>query len=156
MQRIALLTLVCTALGGPALAAVDVTDPWVRPTTAFQKSTAAFMQLTSSSDARLVKAESPLATQVEIHQMVMKNYRMKMQSVALVELPAGQPIALRPDGYMVMLTGLKQQIRQGDSIPISIVVEGSDRKRQTIQVTALADARQVNASGEVVPAHHHE
>ncbi len=156
MNRIALLALVCAAVGGPALAGVGVSDPWVRPTTAFQKSTVAFMQITSSSDARLVKAESPLAAQVEIHQMVMKNYRMNMQSVALIELPAGKPVTLRPDGIMVMLSGLKQQIKAGDSIPLSIVVEGRDKKRETIQITALAVDRLATDSGEAEHAHHHE
>ncbi len=156
MRCAALPALLCIALGGPALAAVGVSDPWVRPTTSFQKSTVAFMQLTSTGDARLVKAESPVATQVEIHQMVMKNYRMTMQSVQLIELPAGQAVALRPDGYMVMLSGLKQQIRQGDSIPISIIVEGRDRKRETIQITALAVDRQATGAGKAEHAHSHD
>lgn len=155
MQRTALITFLLMAFGGSALAEVSVTAPWVRATTASRKSTVAFMQLTSSDDARLVKAQSPLASQVEIHQMVMKNYRMTMQAVADIELPAGQPVELRPDGYMVMLMGLKQPILEGDSIPISIVVEGKNKKRETIAFTAVAMNRDDAAHGKEGHTHLH-
>ena len=138
MQTKALISLLIAVLGGSASAAVGVLDPWVRTTTSFQKSTVAFMQLTSSDDARLVRADSPVAASVELHQMVMKNYAMKMQSVPGIDLPAGKPVALSPDSYMVMLTGLRQQIREGDVIPISIVVEGRDKKRETFSFSAVA------------------
>lgn len=145
MQHKVLITLIITALGGGASAAVGVLDPWVRTTTSFQKSTVAFMQLTSSNDARLVQADSPVATTVELHQMVMKNYAMKMQPVPGIDLPAGKPVALAPDGYMVMLTGLTQQIREGDTIPISIVVEGRDKKRETFRFSAVAKSMDLDA-----------
>ena len=138
MKRIARLTLVLAAVSAPTLAAVTVTEPWVRATASYQKSSVAFMQITSSDDARLVKADSPVANAVEIHEMVMKNNVMKMQAVPAIDLPAGKAIELKPGGFMVMLTGLKQQLREGDTIPISIVVEGKNKKRETIKVNAQA------------------
>jgi copper(I)-binding protein len=153
MKRCALVTLVLAALSAPALAAVTVQEPWVRATASYQKSSVAFMQITSSNDARLVKAESPVAKVVEIHEMVMKNNMMKMQSVPAIELPAGKAVALKPDGYMVMLTGLKQQIKEGDSIPISIVVEGKNKKRETIHINASAMTLEAGMSDKHAHAH---
>ena len=146
MKRIALLAVVLAAVSAPALAAVTVTEPWVRATASYQKSSVAFMQITSSDDARLVKADSPVAKAVEFHEMVMKNNVMKMQAVPAIDLPAGKAIELKPGGFMVMLTGLKQQLKEGDSIPISIVVEGKNRKRETIKVNAQAMAMQAAAT----------
>jgi copper(I)-binding protein len=156
MKRLVLATLVLAALSAPALATVTVTEPWVRVTTSFQKSTVAFMQITSSNDARLVKAESPVAKVVEIHEMVMKNNVMKMQAVPGIDLPAGKAVELKADGYMVMLMGLKQQIKEGDTIPISIVIEEKDKKRETIKVNASAMTMDAAASGKNAHAHTHE
>jgi len=87
MIRSVLVALILAALSLPAVAAVTIKNPWIRVTSSHQKSTVAFMQLTSSNDARLVKAASPVAKSVEIHQMVMKNYAMKMQAVPAIDLP---------------------------------------------------------------------
>lgn len=147
MKRPALAAFLLAAFSASAFAAVTVKDPWVRATNAHQKSTVAFMQLTSSGDARLVKADSPVAKTVEIHQMVMKNYAMKMQAVPAIDLPAGKAVELKPDGYLVMLTGLKQQIKEGDSIPISLVVEGRNKKRETIKFSASAMTLEAGSAG---------
>jgi len=148
MKRLVPAALVLAALSAPALASVTVKDSWVRTTASYQKSSVAFMQITSSSDARLVKAESPVAKLVELHQMVMKNNVMKMQAAPAIDLPAGKLVELKPDGYMVMLTGLKQQIKQGDLIPISLVVEGKNKKRETITLTASAMSMESAAAGK--------
>ena len=153
MKRFVIIAVLLASLSSFVQAAVTVKDPWVRATTSFQKSTVAFMQITSSSDARLVKADSPVAKMVEIHKMVMKGYTMKMQAVSSIDLPAGKLIELKPDGYMVMLTGLKQQIKEGDTIPFSIVIEGKDKKLETIKVDASAINMETAASHKDTLAH---
>lgn len=156
MTRLVLATLAFATLSAPALAEVTVKDPWVRATASYQKSSVAFMQITSSSDARLVKAESPVAKVVEIHEMVMKNHVMKMQTVAAIDLPAGKAVELKADGYMVMLTGLKQQIKVGDTIPISIVIEGKNKKRETLLLNASVMTMDTAAADKHAHAHVHE
>jgi copper(I)-binding protein len=153
MKRLVLVMLVLAGFSAPAHAAVTVKEPWVCATTSFQKSTVAFMQITSSNDARLVKAESPLARVVEIHEMVMKNNVMKMKAVAGIDLPAGKTVELKADGYMVMLIGLRQQIKEGDTIPISIVIEGKDKKRETIKLNAAAMTMDAAAAGKQAQGH---
>ena len=60
----ALAALLATAC---ACADVAVHDAWVRATVPGQKSSGAFMQLTSTTDSTLVGARSPAAGVVEIH-----------------------------------------------------------------------------------------
>ena len=122
----------------PALAQVTVTGPWVRATVPSQMATGAFMTLTAPKGGRLVEAKSPVAGVVEIHEMVMDKDVMRMRAVAALALPAGKAVALRPGGYHVMLMSLQQQIREGDRVPLTLVVEGRDGKRETIEVTATA------------------
>jgi hypothetical protein len=35
-----------------------------------------------------------------------------------------------------MLMALKQQVKEGDTVPMTLVVEGKDKKRSTIEVKA--------------------
>lgn len=128
----------------PAFADVTVADAWVRATVPQQMATGAFMRLTSDSDMRLVGADSPRASVVEIHEMIMDGNVMKMNAVPGVDLPAGKTVELKPGGYHVMLMGLKQQVKDGDEVPVSIVVEAADGARQTIELKALA--RPLNAT----------
>ena len=128
------LTLAC----GSAFSQVTVKDPWVRATVPAQKSTGAFMQLTSTQDLRLVEARSPAAGVVEIHEMRMENNVMKMKAVDAIALPAGKTVNLASGGYHVMMMDLKGQVKEGDTVPITLVVEDAAKKRQTIEIKATA------------------
>ena len=131
------LTLLLGAIP-TVFAQVVVTEPWVRATVPAQKATGAFMQLKSVKDARLVGASSPVAGMVEIHEMAMVGDVMKMRAVQGIDMPGGKIVDLSPNGYHVMLMNLKSQIKEGDSVPISLVVESRDKKRSTIEVKAIA------------------
>ncbi|WEN41640.1 hypothetical protein CKCBHOJB_01198 [Thauera sp. GDN1] len=126
-----------------ASAEVTVAEPWVRATVPAQKATGAFMKLTSDADARLVSAASPVAGVVEIHEMLMEKDVMKMSPVQALDLPAGQPVELKPGGYHVMLMDLQAQVKEGDQVPLTLTVENKDGSRQTIELTA--PARPLNA-----------
>ncbi len=120
----------------PVHAQVAVTDPWVRATVPQQKATGAFMQLNAQKGARLVEASSPVAGVVEIHEMAMDNNVMKMRAIAALDLPAGKPVELKPGGYHVMLMDLKSQLKEGETVPLTLVFEGADRKRETVELKA--------------------
>ena len=139
MKKFALAALVglCTL---PALAEVTVAEPWVRATVPAQKATGAFMHLKSDADARLVSAASPVAGVVEIHEMLMDKDVMKMNRIDGLDLPAGQSVELKPGGYHVMLMDLQAQVKEGDEVPLTLVVENKDGSRQTLEFTAPARA----------------
>jgi hypothetical protein len=113
-----------------------------------QKATGAFMQLTSMQGGKLVSVKSPVAGVVEIHEMAMQGDVMKMRAIAGLELPAGKAVDLKPGSLHVMLLDLKQQIKEGDSVALTLVVEGKDGKRETLEVKAP-----VRALGAAAPKH---
>lgn len=115
---------------------VKVEDAWVRGTVAAQKATGAFMRLTPSANARLVSAQSPVAGVVEIHEMAMDKDVMKMRQVQGLDLPAGRAVELKPGAYHMMLLDLKQQLKDGDSVPMTLVFEDEAKKRFTQEITA--------------------
>ena len=65
----ALLAFALCATAFSASAQVSVDGAWIRATVPAQKSTGAFMQLTSVKAARLVGVSSTAAGSAEIHQM---------------------------------------------------------------------------------------
>lgn len=119
-----------------AFAQTTVQDPWVRGTVARQKATGAFMRITSAQGGKLVAAQSPVAGVVEIHEMAMVGDVMKMRAVAGLELPAGQTVELKPGGYHVMMMDLKQPLKDGQTVPLTLTVEGKDGQRETIELKA--------------------
>lgn len=155
MKKAALsITLSCVMAGSlafacPASAQVSVTQAWVRATVPAQRATGAFMQIVAPEGGRLVEAASPVANVVEIHEMAMDGEVMKMRPVTGLDLPAGQTVALRPGGYHVMLIDLKAQVKEGDEVPLALVIEGRDGLRQRIELHA--PARALNAAPAPMP-----
>lgn len=130
------LLLAALVTAQPALAQTTVSDAWVRATVAGQTATGAFMTLTASSDSKLVEVKSPAASDVQIHQSSMKDDVMHMGAVSAVALPAGKPVALESGGYHVMLMGLAAQAKEGEQLPLTLVVEDASGARETIDVQA--------------------
>lgn len=148
-----LLAAAVAALSLNAWADVAVKEAWVRGTTPAQKATGAFLELSSSDEAVLVSVSSPLAGVVEIHTTKMENGVMKMRSVPRLDLPAGQVVKLQPGGNHVMLMGLRQQMKKGDVVPITLKVEGKDKKVQTIEIQA--EVRDLAAPATMDHGHKH-
>ena len=158
-----LLLATLLTLGGLAHAQVSVKEPWVRATVAQQQATGAFMQLQSPTGTRLVGVSTPLTPVAEVHEMAMQSDVMRMRQVPAIDLPAGKAVELKPGGYHVMLMNLKAQVKEGQTVPLTLTFEGPDGKRETVQVqapvrapTAAAGAHGGHgASGPAAPAHKH-
>lgn len=117
-----------------ASAQTTVKDAWVRGTVAPQKATGAFMQITSAQGGKLVSAQSPLAGVTEVHEMAMEGDVMKMRAVPALELPANKAVELKPGGYHVMLMDLKQPLKAGENVPLTLTIETKDGKRETLEL----------------------
>ena len=137
------VTLLLASLA--AQAQTTVKDAWVRGTVAQQKATGLFAQITSAQGGRLVAASSPLAGVVEIHEMRMDGTTMRMRALPDgLELPAGKTVELKPGGFHVMLMDLKGQVKAGETVDVTLTIEGKDGKKEQIAlkvpVKALATA----------------
>ena len=131
--------LLFTAMMIPAaaLGQVSVANPWVRSTVPGQAVAGAYMEIRSPSAVNLVKASSPAAKTVEIHEMRMEGNVMRMREVPRIEVPAGQAVQLKPGGYHVMLIDIARPMSKGDVVPISLVFEQAGKPEQTVTVQAI-------------------
>ena len=144
-------SLLMVLFAGTAFAQTTATDPWVRGTVAQQKASGLFVQLTSAQGGRLVSASSSMASSAEIHEMAMDGNIMTMRALPDgLALPAGKAVALKPGGVHIMLMGLKQALQAGDTVPVTLVIEGADKKRETVAIKAP-----VRALGAAASEHKH-
>ena len=137
------LALALALFGAATLAQADVTvsDPWVRGTVPAQRATGAFMRLQADQDLRLVAASSPVAGVAEIHEMVMQDNVMKMRRVDGIALSKGKPLELKPGGYHLMLMELRQPLKAGEQVPLTLTFEGAAKgKTITKQVQATVQS----------------
>ncbi|RTL18229.1 MAG: copper chaperone PCu(A)C [Burkholderiales bacterium] len=145
-RRLVMLAVTLGLAAGSLQAQTTARDPWVRATVPGQQATGLFVELRSPTDARLVGGTSPVANSVEIHEMRMDNGVMRMRAVPALPLPAGQSVKLSPGGYHLMLTGLKQPLKAGDTLAVTLTIERDGSKTETLDVRAPvrllpADAR---------------
>jgi copper(I)-binding protein len=120
----------------PAASQVVVTDAWVRGMVAGQTTTGAFMQLKSATDTTLIGVASPAAGIVEIHATKNEGGMMKMNAVDRVPLPAGRIVELKAGGSHVMMMNVRQPLKEGDTVPITLTFEDQAGRKSTQVVTA--------------------
>lgn len=149
------LVIASLTVATAAQAQIIVKDAWVRATVPQQRATGAFMQIDAASDSKLISASSPITPLVEVHEMAMQDNVMKMRQVSAVALPAGKTVELKPGGYHVMLMDLKQQVKEGNTLPLTLVFEDKEGKRATVEVSAQVRALNASAPPAAQADHKH-
>jgi copper(I)-binding protein len=126
-------------LATPAMADnVRIDNAWVRATAPGQKVAAGFMELTADADMTLIGGSSPISNALELHFMRMRDGVMEMRQMQEIKLPKGKTVSLEPGDLHVMFIGLKNQIKPGQIVPITLLVKGADGKQQQLVVRAEA------------------
>lgn len=121
----ALLAVSSPALADKAAATVTAGDPYVRLVPAGMEQTGAYVLLKNSdkSDHALVKAASPAARVVELHTVIDEGGMKKMRQVPKMDIQAGGETQLKPGGLHIMLIGLKEPLKEGAEVPITLIFE---------------------------------
>ncbi|HJQ14077.1 MAG TPA: copper chaperone PCu(A)C [Anaerolineales bacterium] len=123
MNRILVFTLLIVLLlsgcATPAAASVEVQDAWMRPAVQGGNG-AAYFAIRSSAAEELVGVSSDVAEAVEMHESKMIEDVMEMRQVQSVPLGAGEEVMFEPGGLHVMLVNLKQDLKAGDEIEITL------------------------------------
>ncbi len=153
MKFVAIAALFTVASGSLYAQNVDVKNAWVRASVQGQKATGAFMQLTASQPTTLVGVASPVAGVAEVHEMKMDGDVMRMRALPQgLPLPAGQPVALTPGGYHVMLMDLKATLPKDSTIPLTLTFK--DAKGVESRVELKLPVATTAPGGAAAPAGH--
>ena len=134
----------CSSNG--AGADVTITDAWARPSSAMASAGAAYMTIRNNGTATdaLVGASSPAATTAEVHETVVMGSpapgasgdggMMGMQPVKRLEIPGDGSVELKPGSYHIMLIGLKQDLKAGATIEITLTFEKAGQLSLSVPV----------------------
>ena len=148
-----LSTLIATpVLAGSAADNVSANEPFVRMAPPGMSNTGAFMVLrnSDSKDHKLVRVESSAAKVVELHTHTNDGGIMKMRPVKDIEIKTKGEAVLKPGSLHVMLIGLKQELKDGDNVSISLTFEdGSSKKVE-------APVRMIKTEMKMEMKHEHE
>ena len=144
MTRFTLLPALCLIAAGCHRAPEEpkVTKAWVRlPAVAGQPAAAYFTLAGDRREERLVKIESTLARNTQMHESMAGAGGMTgMAPIAAVVVPAGGTVQFRPGGRHAMLFGLDPVVTPGTAVPLRF---GFASGR-----TAEAEAKTVPAGGD--------
>lgn len=98
---------------------------WARATPGGAKTGAAYVRIENHGMQadKIIGVASPIAAKVEIHTMSMENDVMVMKPAGDVEIPSHGTVELKPHGLHIMLMGLKQPLKEGDTFPVTLTFE---------------------------------
>lgn len=131
LMRILALTPLAAALTLPAatlahdykVGTLAITSPWARATPSGASVGAGYLAVENwgPQAEHLVGANSSVAGHVEIHSMTVENGVMRMGPLDDgLELAPGGRIEIKPGGYHLMLMDLKQPLREGERVPLTL------------------------------------
>ena len=113
---------------------LEVNNAWARATPGKAENGAAYVTIVSPNPDRLVSVSTPVAKKAELHTMTMNGTVMEMRPVTGIDIPAGQPVSLKPGGEHVMLLGLNRPLRAGETFPLTLTFEKAGPRAVTVTV----------------------
>ena len=132
------LSLLWAAAAAAQTGAVEVRNAWTRATPGKAENGSAYLTIVAPAGDRLIGLETPIAGKAELHESKMEGGIMKMRPLAGIDLPAGQPVALKPGGVHVMLVGLKQPLHAGDTFPLTLDFAKAGKREVRVSVEKMS------------------
>jgi len=94
---------------------------------------------TGSEDDRLTSATTPIAGEVQIHEMKLEGDIMKMAELADgLAIPAGETVTLAPGGFHLMFMQLNQALVEGTEVPVTLTFEKAGTVEIMLTVEGIA------------------
>ena len=137
-----LLWIALLVLTGNASAREDVLvdKVWLRESVQGQGSASLQLTLTATRPAQLIGVSSPWATAVEIQRLFPNRGRIESRVVKSLRLPRNRAIAFGEHSITLMMVGLKQPLKVGDQVPVSLTVELPGKQVRIVEVEAEVKA----------------
>ncbi|MBI5319839.1 copper chaperone PCu(A)C [Bradyrhizobium sp.] len=139
---IALAALVTAPVHAQEVKAGDlvITQPWSRATPSGAKVAGGYLTVENKGKSvdRLVSGSAEIAGRIEIHEMAMDGGVMKMRPLdkGLVIDP-GKTVKLAPGGNHIMLMDLKNPLKQGDKVPVTLQFEKAGKVNVSLDVQSV-------------------
>jgi periplasmic copper chaperone A len=128
---------------------LSITQAWSRATPGGAKIGVGYLTIENkgSTPDRLTSASAEIAGKVEVHEMAMHNGVMTMRPLDDgLDIDPGKTVKLAPGGSHLMLVDLKNPLKQGDKVPLTLEFERAGKVELSLDVQAIG-AQAPAASG---------
>ncbi len=117
---------------------VTVDNAWVREAVPGAKVQAGYMILSNPSDEaiELVRVESMLFEQIDLHEMSMSDGMMSMDSLDKVLIPAKGQVSFKPGGKHLMMHNAKSTFVKDQWVPLTLSFKSGDKQVVNVKVEA--------------------
>ncbi|WP_158912922.1 copper chaperone PCu(A)C [Caulobacter sp. S45] len=119
--------------------AVSVSNAWSRPALPGMSTGVIYLTVTNhaAKPISLMGGSTPVAATMGLHRSAMSGGVSTMEMVDEgLEIPAGGTVKLEPNGYHMMLMGLKGGLKAGTSFPAMLGFGPAGSTKITVQVRA--------------------
>ena len=105
--------------------AIVVENAWARATPAGAKTGAVYMTLINNGAIpdRLLGATTPVSDKVQFHKVSEENGVSSMRELPTIDIAPGARVIFKPSDLHVMLVGLKQPLKEGQTVPLTLDFE---------------------------------
>jgi copper(I)-binding protein len=119
--------------GGGSIA---VENAWARATPPMAKTGAVYFTIVDhGAPDKLVAAATPVAGMAHLHETTMAGNVMQMRPIE--GLDVADKVTLAPGGTHLMLTDLKQPLKQGDSFPLTLTFQHAGTVHTVVSVAGI-------------------
>ena len=120
---------------------VQIENAYTRATVPGQQVAGGFMKIENKGAAdQLVSASSPVAGEVQLHEMAMDGNVMKMRQVKDIAVPAGGAVELKPGGLHLMFMNIKAPLTAGESVPVKLKFAKAGEVEVKMPVNAMGNS----------------
>jgi copper(I)-binding protein len=121
---------------------IKVEQAYTRSTVPGQMAAGGFMKIENKGGGadQLVSASSPVAGEVQLHEMAMEGNVMKMRQVKDITVPAGGAVELKPGGLHLMFMNIKAPLTAGESVPVKLKFAKAGEVEVKMPVNAMGQS----------------
>jgi copper(I)-binding protein len=119
---------------------VQIENAYTRATVPGQQVAGGFMKIENKGAAdQLISASSPIAGEVQLHEMSMDGQVMKMRQVKDIPLPVGSAVELKPGGLHLMFMNIKAPLAAGETVPVKLKFAKAGEVEVMMPVNAMGN-----------------
>jgi protein SCO1/2 len=131
---------------------IRVVGAWSRSTAPGASVGVVYFEVINAGPAdTLLAIECPAAEHAEMHATASADGIMKMRPVASVDIPAGGHLSFQPGGLHAMLVGIKQPLKEGARLPLTLVFRRAGKLRFEAAIQGLGTMNPPPASAILPP-----
>ena len=142
------LVTMCAAIGivlssaaiaqNASVGSIKIENAYTRATAPGQQVAGGFLKIENKGAAdQLISASSPVAGEVQLHEMAMEGNVMKMRQVKDIAVPANGVVELKPGGLHLMFMNIKAPLAAGESVPVKLKFAKAGEVEIKVPVNAM-------------------